>query len=333
MKTLTLSLALMVCIISDMYAQYVPNSSQNYQYATLYNPAFAGMENFLDLKVGYRYQWAGLKDQAPQFGNLVVNFRTRQPVDLRSNALRPSRTDFSKMVPARKLSIHGMGINAYSETIGPVKSTGGGVHYAIHFPVAEGTYIAAGIGGMVQNIRVDEGELYWGPNVDQSDPIYEKVMNGAGAHTELWTRAGLLVYSDKFYVGATYYPYNATIKESDIGFNENYYQGGIQTGLSFPINEALTLKPTVWALWLATGKWTIDYTARFYLQEKTWFGITYRDVQSGVLNAGFNISETFSASYSFEFSTGQFRTFGGSTHELVLALRLRNYKHVNQRTW
>jgi type IX secretion system PorP/SprF family membrane protein len=314
-------------------AQYVPNSAQNFHYAPVYNPAFTGIENFLDAKVGYRYQWTGFKENAPQFLNAAVNFRIKQPLDLKTNALRPSRTDFSRMVPRRKLSIHGFGINGFSESFGPVIRSGGGLHYAIHLPLSEKTYISGGIGGMIENTRVDESELYWGPNVDTSDPIYQKILAGGANHTEVWTRAGLLVYGESFYVGATYYPYNTSLKSSDIAFNDAYYRAGVQAGVSFPLNEDFTVKPTVWGLLLTTDAWVIDYTAKFYMQDRVWFGITYRDIQSGIVSGGFNISELFSASYSYEFPLGKLRTFSGGSHELILAFRFSNYRHLNQRTW
>jgi type IX secretion system PorP/SprF family membrane protein len=314
-------------------AQYVPNSAQNFHFAPLYNPAFTGIENFVDVKVGYRYQWTRFKENAPQFGNLAVNFRVKQPLDMKMNALRPSRADFSKIVPRRKLSIHGLGVNAYSETFGPIVRTGGGLHFAIHVPVSEKIFLSGGLGATIENTRIDESELYWGPNPDLDDPVYQKIMAGGARHTELWTRAGLLLYADNFYIGATYYPYNRPMKTSDIAFSDSYYTAGVQAGFALPLNEDIDLKPSIWALLLTTDEWVIDYAAKFYLQDRVWFGLVYRDIKAGSLNGGFNVSEKFSASYSYEFGLGELRTFAGSTHELILSFRFKNLRHVNQRTW
>src|SRR5690606_24731989 len=103
-----------------------------------------------------------------------------------------------------------------------------------------------------------------------------------------------------------------------------------QAGVSLPLNEDMDLKPSVLALWQTDNQFIIDYQVKFYLQDKTWFGLTYRDIQAGVVTGGFNFNTTFSASYSYEFSLGKLRTFSGSTHELILSARLRNYKKVNQ---
>jgi type IX secretion system PorP/SprF family membrane protein len=315
------------------YSQYVPNSAQNFHYASLYNPAFTGIENFLDLKVGYRYQWGGFKDNSPQMGNLSVTFRIKQPLDLKQNGLRPSRPDVAKTVPWFRRTAHGLGFNGFSEMYGPMLRTGGGIHYGLHMPMSEKISLSLGVGGMIENNRIDENKLYWGSNPQTPDPVYEKVMAGGANATEVWTRAGFLVYSDKFYVGGTYYPYNTTLKTSDIAFNTPYYQAGFQAGVALPLNEDFEVRPTVWALMQSSGAWSIDYNAKFYMEDKVWFGLTYRDVSSGAVSGGFNVSEAFSASYSFEFPLGKLRTFSGSTHELVMAFRLKNFRHVNQRVW
>lgn len=328
-----LSLIVLFLLPAVVFAQYVPNSSQNFHYAPLYNPAFSGIENFVDFKFGYRYQWTGFKENAPQFGNLSVNFRVKQPLDLRMNAPRPSRSDFSKIIPRRKLSIHGLGFNAYSERIGPIIRTGGGAHFALHMPVTEKVFVSGGVGAMIESIRIDQTELNWGPNADLKDPVYEKIMAGGANHTGIWTRVGLLVYGENFYVGATVYPYDTELKTSDIAFNSAYYSAGLQAGFSVPLNEDFILKPSIWALRSTVDKWVIDYSAKFYMQDRVWFGITYRDVKSGVLSGGFDLTEIFSASYSYEFTLGKLRTFSGSTHELILSFRFKNLRQVNQRTW
>jgi type IX secretion system PorP/SprF family membrane protein len=264
-----------------------------------------------------------------------VNFRVKQPLDMKMNALRPSRTDFSRIVPRRKLSIQGLGVNAFSETYGPIVRSGGGVHYGIHIPVTEKTFVAAGLGAMVENTRVDDSQLYWGPDeyIDKNDPVYQRVMAGGAKHTEIWTRAGLLVYGDNYYFGVTYYPYHVTLQTSDIAFNDEYYRAGFQAGTTFNLNEDFVLKPTIWALVLTTNAWVVDYSAKFYMQDRVWWGLTYRDIKSGIVSGGFAVSQSFSTSYSYEFPLGKLRTFSGGSHEIILAFRLKNIRNVNQRTW
>jgi type IX secretion system PorP/SprF family membrane protein len=334
MKKFTLvCLCLCLAMRVGVLAQYIPTTSQPFQFAPIFNPAFSGIENFVDVKLGHRYQWTAFKDNAPQFSNLSVNFRTKQPLDLKVNALRPSRTDFTRIVPRTRLSYHGMGFNVYNEKIGPVRKFGVGTQYAVHFPVSGKINISAGAGVMYENSRLKGDELYWGENPDLDDEILQKLEGGDVSTSTVWARAGFLVYSENFYIGATYYPASATIKRSDLAFDEQYYNGSMQFGLSFPLNEDFDLRPGILALWQVDNTFVIDYMAKFYMQDRAWFGVTYRDIQAGVVSGGFNINTMFSASYSYEFALGKLRTFSGSTHELVLSGRLKNYKRLNQRTW
>lgn len=318
----------------EVRGQYIPQSGQPFQYAPIYNPAFTGVENFMDIKLGHRYQWGAFKESVPQFSNLAINFRTKQPLDIKTNALRPSRTDYTRDIPTSKLGFHGLGFNVYSEKLGPLKEFGVGLHYAVHFPLSEKLTISGGVGAMYENSRLRGGdEFYWGENVDTNDPVYKILQAGDISQSSVWTRVGVLVYGKNFYVGGTYYPWNTSLGDPELAFDDQFYSGSLQVGYSFPVNDDFDLKPGVLALWQIDNTFVIDYQAKVYLQDKAWFGLTYRDIQAGVVSGGFNFGSTLSASYSYEFALGKLRTFSGSTHELVLSARLRNYKQLNQRTW
>src|SRR6267143_2611708 len=86
------------CLAAD--AQYVPTSSQPFQFASLYNPAFTGIEPYGDLRLGYRNQWTGFGSNAPKFIQLAYNFRVQQPADLdrKSTRLNSSHSSISYAV-------------------------------------------------------------------------------------------------------------------------------------------------------------------------------------------------------------------------------------------
>jgi type IX secretion system PorP/SprF family membrane protein len=198
--------------------------------------------------------------------------------------------------------------------------------------VSEKIYVSAGAAATLENTRLSGDDLYFGENPDP-DPFVDKLKNGSTNHSELWTRVGLLVYGEKFYIGGAYYPYNATVTTSDVAFTDPFYKGNLQAGVSFRLNEDIEVKPSVFALWQAAGDIMLDYSAKFYLQERAWFGLTYRDIKSGIASAGFHINEQFSVAYSFEFSLGELRTFTGSSHDVVISWRVKNLKRANQYTW
>ncbi|MGC3944261.1 MAG: type IX secretion system membrane protein PorP/SprF [Chryseolinea sp.] len=70
-----------------------------------------------------------------------------------------------------------------------------------------------------------------------------------------------------------------------------------------------------------------------YIEQKIWFGATYRSTRNLVALLGFNLNEMLGASYSYEISTGGMQQFSDGSHELVLSLRLNNFKRLSPQTW
>jgi len=326
---------LLALIAFTCNAQYVPNSAQAFQFASLYNPSFAGIEHYGDLKFNYRYQWTGYADNAPKYFNLVYNMRLSQPVDLSLNALRSSYgSNMEKLpIPKNKRIIQGLGLNFFNEKAGVIDRLGAGVTYALHYPLSKKVRLSGGVSAMVENMKVDVSKIYLGNDADP-DLFYDNLLQGGSNRTELNVRAGALLYAPRFYVGVSYFPvWNTAIKSSDLNFQNTYYKGSMQAGLSFPLPQDVALKPSILALLTANNDLLIDYNVKLYLQQKLWMGLTYRDIRSGVVSAGLTINERFAAGYSYEFPTGPIRKFSGSSHELVLSVRVNNFKHEPQQMW
>jgi len=316
-------------------AQYVPNSGQAFQLAPLYNPSFAGIERYGDLKFNYRYQWTGYSDNAPKSFNIVYTTRLTQPVDLTHNALRTSYNNkIDRLpIPKSKLVIQGLSLNFFNEKAGLINRLGGGITYALHYPVGRHARLSGGVTALIENTKLDVSKIYLGGDADP-DPFYDNLMKSGSSHTDLNIRAGLLLYTPRFYMGFSYFPvWNTDIQASDLNYQYTYYKGSLQAGLSFALPNDVTVKPSAIAVLTRNNDLLVDYNVKLYLQQKLWLGATYRDIQSGVASAGLTINERFAASYSYEFPTGPIRKFAGSSHELVLALRLNNFRHDAQQMW
>jgi type IX secretion system PorP/SprF family membrane protein len=323
-------------IFSGVHAQFVPNSSQMFQFASGYNPAFTGVEPYMDVKLGYRYQWTGLGENSPKFINLALNARLTQPVDLvthaphMSNAGEVTRTTF---VPAGKRMFHGFGVNLFNESNNLLARVGGTVNYAIHYPVTEKMRISFGVAGVIENTKLDFTKIHLGNEADP-DPYYDHLVNAGGSHTEVSVRGGALLYTKNFYFGVSYLPvFNKVLKSSDVNFSDPFYRGTIQTGVSFQLGPGLILKPSVLALLQMDNDFAMDYSVKAFIQEKAWFGVTYRDVKSSVLLLGFNVNQLFGVAYSYEMSMDGFKKFNDGSHELVLSLRFNNFKRQMPSIW
>ncbi len=319
------------CLAAD--AQYVPNSGQPFQFASLYNPAFSGVEPYGDMRLGYRNQWTGFGANAPKFIHLAYNFRLQQPTDLILNALRTGPSTRDVEIPKGKRIIHGLGVNFFDQEVGTISRLGGGVNYALHYPISKKIHWSTGLSVMVENTRLKVNEIYLGNNADP-DPFYDRLVKNGGNQTEVNVRAGMLLYSSGFYLGVSYLPVLlAAVQRSGGNFVETPYRGVVQAGVSFPVSPIIDLKPSVVALVQLNNKWLIDYSIKVFIQQKVWGGLTYRDSQSGIVMIGFNLNDMLGAAYSYEVSTGAFRQFSDGSHELVLSVRLNNFKRLTPQVW
>jgi type IX secretion system PorP/SprF family membrane protein len=332
----------------DAICQYIPNSSQSFHFAPNFNPAFSGIEGYQDLKLSYRYQWANLGENAPKFVNAAFNFRLKEPLDLTLNAIRTSMAkNQNNEIPKMKRIIHGMGVNLFNEQENLINRLGGGVNYSFHYPLTKKLRLAVGVNVTLYNSRVDVNKIYFGKKPDGSpilvseDAVGRELQAGS-SFTNLNVRSGLLVYNSRFYVGVSYLPIlnkslsspNSSLDniETAIG-SPSVYRAVFQGGYSFPLSATMDLKPSILALMQMDDKILIDYNVKLYIEEKLWFGLTYRDVKSMIGILGFNLNEKIGASYSYELSGGNARQFFGGSHELLLSVRLNNFKRQQQQTW
>lgn len=327
-----LLIAFAVMLAASAWGQYIPNNAQTFQFMPLLNPAFTGVESFSDLKFSYRYQWAGFGSYSPKFVNLGYSTRLVKPLDLSHNSLRTSDPTAlnAENLPVSKRMIHGLGANIFHSSIGVLESIGGGINYAINYPLGTKTRLAFGGALLIENRKLNVGEL----EVRDPDSFYDHLLSGATSQTELNVRAGALVYSQTFYIGISYLPILFTpIQKSDLAMTEPFYRGSVQAGFTLRLNPDVILKPSVVGLVKMDNDVVLDYHIKAYFRENIWFGLSYRDIKSGMGLVGWNFNERLSASYSYEMSLGEFRQFNDGSHELVLSLRMNNFRKYSQYTW
>jgi type IX secretion system PorP/SprF family membrane protein len=327
----TFLLVVLTLLVLELKAQYLPNSAQTFQFAPIVNPGFSGIENFNDLKLSYRYQWAGFGGYSPKFINLSYNTRLKDPVDLSYNSIRISDPSMIR-VPRWKRSIHGLAGHIFQSKVGIIESIGGGITYAFHYPVVRSWKLSLSGGMFLENRKLDIAEVTV-RNPD-SDTYYNHLLNSSTTQTDLNLRAGLLLYSKDFYFGFTYLPLiNTAIQASDLAFDDVFYRASFQVGKSIQVNPNLDIKPSLYTYLLANGSMVVDGQVKGYIQDKVWAGLGYRSIKSGMAMIGFNFNPMFNAAYTYEVLFGDFQQFGGSSHELVLGVRFNNFKKNNQFTW
>ena len=321
-------------LIFSVYAkaQYLPTTGQPFQFAPVYNPGFTAIDPFGDIRLAYRAQIGTYGANSPSFMNALYQFRLNEPVDVNLNGLRTA-SEVKQPESTRQMGIiHGMSVNVFNESLGIIGRKGLGVGYAFHFPVTEKLMLAVGTNAMVENLRLDANKVYLGAGADP-DPIYEQILAGKTNNTQVNVRAGAVLYSQNFYVGVSYLPvWRYDFQDASWATASSIYKASLQTGVAFKLSETVDLKPSVMAFLSEGNHVNLDYAMKVYIQGIAWAGVMWRDTQTGVAQLGYNINKMFTASYSYELSTGEWK-FGSGSHELVLGIRLNNFKNQPNYIW
>src|ERR1700712_1844778 len=115
------TLLLLVLLTACVYGQQQPQYTQYIFNTLLINPAVSGIENYVDVKAGYRSQWTGLTG-AP----VTTYFSVTAPLGhnlVAGDALQvPSDNDARSFVQTYRASDphHGIGLTVVSDKAGPI---------------------------------------------------------------------------------------------------------------------------------------------------------------------------------------------------------------------
>jgi type IX secretion system PorP/SprF family membrane protein len=329
-KVILITTAVLMLGLSS-HAQYLPTTGQPFQFAPVYNPAFTGIDPFGDIRLAYRSQVGAFGANSPSFFNALYQFRLNKPREPNVNSLRSSY-NLPKLENRPRGVIHGMGINAFDEELGVMSRRGVGVNYAYHYPISRTLMLAVGTSAIVENLRVDPDKIYLGADA-APDPVYQQILNGKSNSTQVNVRAGVVLYSRSFYFGLAYLPlYRYDLKDATWLTAPSIYKATLQTGVAFHLSETVDLKPSIIGYLSDGGRVNFDYNLKVFVRNIFWSGVMWRDTQTGVAQLGFNISKNFSAAYSYEVSTGEWK-FGAGSHELVIGIRLKNFKNQPSYIW
>ena len=182
-KVLVLIIMLSVGLILN--AQQIEQFSLYSENNFLINPAEAGTEKFVDVKLGYRTQWQGL-DGAPR----TFFFSAHTPLHKISDEYEDTKA----------LPFHGGGIAVIGDRIGPFNRTNAKLGYAYHLPVSKDFIISGGVHAGIQQYQLDLQALDAG-NGDDS-PVFDISSTSALDRSIVPDLSfGIWGYGDRFYFG------------------------------------------------------------------------------------------------------------------------------------
>ena len=308
------------------YTQYILN---NY----ILNPGITGIENYTDVKLSYRNQWAGI-DGAPK----TTYFSIHGPLgkkDLRTNATSfqvpgenpagPKAWDEYAVSPAH----HGIGLQVINDKAGYISRWSVAGSYAYHMPLSARTSLAAGLNVGMSSVSIDRSKIVWGDLDPQDEAVGYN--NGSISKIKPEIGAGLWLYSARYFLGLSVLniiPGKANfVKNKNYGesFSPNYFASG---GYRFAMTDDISVLPSVMVQYWQPQLTSLHANVKMQYQDFLWIGASYRfaDLVGGYSGMiGVNVSNTFNISYAYEHATSaRLQAYTNGTHEIVIGFLIGN---------
>lgn len=330
-------LLLILCANVGLYAQQRPQYTQYLLNSYLLNPALSGIENYTDVKLGYRQQWAGLQD-APKTAFVSAHWALGDEY-LWANALSfegdgndPRSRSYTQNYTASPAH-HGLGFLAVSDKAGQLSTTTFNVSYAYHMQLDNKLNLSLGVAGGLSRVAIDINALLL------ENPRDPALNNAANAQLLPDLSVGMWLYGANFFSGLSV----QQILPQKLSFSgdEQYNTGKqfahvfLNSGYKFYLAEDLNITPSVLFKYIPHVPLSVDVNVKMGFKDRIWVGAGYRKQDALNMMAGFNINHLFNLTYSYDVTTSTLNQVSRGSHEVVLGLLLNNvYKVVcPQRPW
>lgn len=317
---------MMVCLMGQ--AQQKPHYSQYILNQYILNPALTGIENYTDVKLSHRRQWAGLKD-APVTTYFTIHgalnkkdYRTTA-TSFQVDGTNPRGNDYWQDYTAAEPH-HGIGMQVINDQTGPLRNFSAYATYAYHMGIGARTSLSLGFGAGMFNIGLNADKLNFG-NTQVDPAVYNSGMVNVIKPDFM---AGLYLYGADYFIGASV----QQLMGQSVYFSGKAINGGSKltphifttAGYRFLLSDDLNLIPSVMAKFVDPLPVQFDLNAKLQYRDFLWAGVGYRkdDGWNGML--GVNVSNTFNISYSYDYTTSALNTVSNGSHEIVLGVLLGN---------
>lgn len=290
------------------------------------NPAVSGIDNYIDVKSGYRKQWAGL-DGAPTTQYFSVSLPLGEEF-LYSNAnsfsekgSNPANRSFLQDYQASEPH-HGIGVTFVNDRAGYFKQTDFNFTYAYHLGLGAQLNLSTGVSAGFTSIGLDQSQLTL---ANENDPA---LSSNTGSQLKPDVGVGVWLYGANYFVGLSakqILSQQLNFGTSGIGKQAPHYFAS--AGMKFFVGDRFIAMPSVMVKHVSPVPVTYDLNMKLAYSDKFWVGGSYRKNDSFAALLGVNLGHLFTASYSYDFTTSK-RTISGGTHEFVLGILLNNRYRV-----
>lgn len=331
MKKSLLTLLIFIIAIQLADAQQKPQYTQYVFNNLLINPAVTGIENYIDVKTGYRSQWTGL-DGAPVTSYITFSAPFGSDFVQGDAAAMSSGNDanpYSRLYTQNYEAAaphHGIGFQVVSDQAGPINTTNIDATYAYHLGLTSNFNLALGVAAGLNHISLNTSLI------TLENPLDPAIANGNNSQWKPDLSIGIWGYSSNYYFGVSaqqllpqnlYFSTNNNISQA-----KTKPQLFVTGGFKVFINDDMTLLPSALVKFISPLPVAYDLNMKLAFRDRFWIGASYRNQDSVAGLVGLNISSLINIGYSYDYTTSALRTVSSGTHEIVIGLLLNNKSRV-----
>ncbi|MFD3002321.1 type IX secretion system membrane protein PorP/SprF [Pontibacter toksunensis] len=321
------------CWCTAVFAQQRPQHTQYFQNNFLLNPAVAGIENYTDVRSGFRSQWVGMEGAPTTFYTSVhtaLNKNDRNSPRFGTGRPSSSTSSANKNNRFYVRPHHGIGAVAQMDNSGLLSTFSFNLNYAYHIPLTKSLNLSGGVAAGILKQWISR------KNVDvliQDDPF---LTVERGNRNKLDLGLGIWLYSRDFYVGVSGMQLVKSL--GDVGsdgkplaeLQPHYYA---TAGLRLRVGEQVTFTPSVMAKLAAGGLPAVDINAKATYNERFWAGASYRHNDAVAAMLGIYVNHFIDVSYSHDFTTSDLNRVSANSHEVVVGIKLNNPQKIICPSW
>lgn len=314
-------------------AQINQSLTQYYNSLHTINPAFIGLNNYSEFRVGFRQPWSEISEiNNTNFANLSTTIRKKSPFDYRSQPLRISNPSALGRVGTKVFSRkHGIGLHFLQNENGAFKENSVRGVYAYHLPLTKKSYLSFGTSLIWLQQEIDFSQL----TVRDNDLFFNELVASGDRINYFKLDAGILFYHERFYLGFTL---NSAVDEVISGTDllSTSSVGDAFTaiiGNKIPLSVNFWLHPTFQFARTSPGneKWSLD--SKLTYKDKFMVGVMYQNtgLYSGLLEL--RVSDSFSVGYSYDYSSDELADLSNGFHEISLGVLLSKLHNRSSLIW
>ncbi len=289
-----LLLILLFGLSSFVRAQQYPFWTQYRSNHFMLNPAVAGSRQIYDARLSYRNQWVGF-DGAP----------------------KTMGASYHRKIYKNKM---GVGAFVFQDQIGPFKTLTGALAYSFRIKFDDFA-LSFGLNGSYNMQSVNAASMTYQNSQDAAIShmlTTHKTKNYNGA-------AGILLYNDRFYLGAAMnnllgstFTYDKTKAQNKKGEIKTVPHMCVSLGYNYAQNLDYVWENTTAVIFVAGSPILFDYNLRLHIKKAMLVGAGIRLGTALVAQVGWTFTDWAQVSYSYDYNTNRLRPTNSGSHEIKI---------------